>query len=165
MKLGIMQPYFFPYVGYFSLIEYSDKFIFFDTPQYIKHGWVNRNRVLSQNGDPTYIVVPIQKTAQETAINDIYIDYSQKWREKIYGQLTVYKKKAPFYKDTIEFIHDILDTDHEKLSDLDFVSTIKVCERIGIKCEFEVFSQMNLEIEEVNAPDEWALYIEGRDLC
>ena len=38
MKIGIMQPYFLPYIGYFSLIEYSDRFIFFDTPQYIHHG-------------------------------------------------------------------------------------------------------------------------------
>ena len=41
LKLGIMQPYFFPYVGYFSLIEYSDKFVFFDTPKFFKRGWVN----------------------------------------------------------------------------------------------------------------------------
>nr|WP_204162773.1 WbqC family protein [Sporofaciens musculi] len=61
MKIGIMQPYFFPYIGYFSLIEYVDKFIFFDTPQYISHGWVNRNRVLNQNGNPDYIIVPIKK--------------------------------------------------------------------------------------------------------
>ena len=50
MKLGIMQPYFFPYIGYFSLIKYVDRFVFFDTPQYISHGWVNRNRILKQDG-------------------------------------------------------------------------------------------------------------------
>lgn len=50
LKLGIMQPYFFPYAGYFSLIDYSDKFVFFDTSQYIKKGWVNRNRILNPRG-------------------------------------------------------------------------------------------------------------------
>jgi len=46
MKLGIMQPYFFPYLGYFSLIKYVDKFILLDEVQYIRHGWINRNRIL-----------------------------------------------------------------------------------------------------------------------
>ena len=46
-----MQPYFFPYIGYFALVNYVDEFIFFDTPQYINHGWVNRNRILRQNPD------------------------------------------------------------------------------------------------------------------
>ena len=73
MKLGIMQPYFLPYIGYFSLIHYVDEFIFFDTPQYISHGWVNRNRILKQGGGTNYIVVPIAKARRETPIKDIQI--------------------------------------------------------------------------------------------
>ena len=50
MILGIMQPYFFPYIGYFDLINRTDRWIVFDTAQYIRHGWINRNRILSQAG-------------------------------------------------------------------------------------------------------------------
>lgn len=46
MKLGIMQPYFYPYLGYFSLIKHTDKWIVFDSVQYIERGWVNRNRII-----------------------------------------------------------------------------------------------------------------------
>ena len=55
MKLGIMQPYLFPYLGYFDLINYSDKWIIFDTVQYIRRGWMNRNRILSPQDVWNYI--------------------------------------------------------------------------------------------------------------
>nr|WP_292143979.1 WbqC family protein [Butyrivibrio sp.] len=155
-----MQPYFFPYIGYFSLIEYSDRFIFFDTPQYISHGWVNRNRILSQQSEPTYITVPIKKAPQETAIKDIFIDNSNKWKEKIYGQLSVYKRKAPNYKDVNELIHEILDCrEWNNLSELNVYSTQRISQEIGIDSKYDVFSEMHLEIDTVKSPDEWALYI------
>ncbi len=50
MRLGIMQPYFFPYIGYFSLIKHVDEFILFDTPQFIRHGWIERNRIKNAGG-------------------------------------------------------------------------------------------------------------------
>ena len=46
MKLGIMQPYFFPYLGYVSLIKHCDRFVLLDTVQFMRHGWIERNRVL-----------------------------------------------------------------------------------------------------------------------
>lgn len=85
LKLGIMQPYFFPYIGYFSLINYCDRFIYFDTPQYIHHGWVNRNRILKQGNDAAYITVPTKKAARDTPINKIIINNALAWKEKIYG--------------------------------------------------------------------------------
>ena len=51
MRLGMMQPYFFPYLGYYSLIAATDHWVVFDTAQYIRRGWVNRNRVLSTGSD------------------------------------------------------------------------------------------------------------------
>lgn len=160
MICGIMQPYFFPYVGYFSLVEYSDKFIFFDTPQYISHGWVNRNRILNQNGKPAYMIVPIKKCPRETPINKIEIVNENGWKEKIYGQITVYKKKAPFYKETEEFLHYVLDEfDGVSLSELNIRTIIESCKKIGIDYKYDVFSKMNLDISPVHEPDEWALNI------
>lgn len=160
MKIGIMQPYFFPYIGYFSLIKYVDQFIFFDTPQYISHGWVNRNRILDQKGDPDYIIVPIKKASQKTPIKDIEISMDKNWRETIVGKLTVYKRKAPNYDAVMNFVKDILyGSEYSSLSELNCMSIERTCEMIGLKNDFSVFSKMNLQIGQVNAPDEWALYI------
>ncbi len=160
MRLGIMQPYFFPYLGYFSLIKYSERFVFFDTPQYISHGWVNRNRILKPDGTPGYITVPIQKAKQTATIEEILISENSDWKEKIYGQLTSYKRKAPRYNDTIEFLHSILDKDyHNSLSVLNIETTKEVCNYLGIQRQFDTFSEMNLNIDDVKMPDEWALNI------
>ena len=159
MIYGIMQPYFFPYLGYFSLIRHADRFIFFDTPQYIEHGWVNRNRVLKQDGNTMYITVPIKKTARETPIREIEISGTD-WTEKIFGQLTAYKKRAPHYRETVDFLREVLPArEGESLSELNIRTTEAVCAYIGLERPFDVFSQMELRIDPVREPDEWALNI------
>lgn len=79
MKLAIMQPYFLPYIGYFSLINQVDQFIQFDTPQFIRHGWIERNKILKSNGGTLYIKVPLQKHSRETPIKDIKIRVDEPW--------------------------------------------------------------------------------------
>ena len=95
MKIAIMQPYLFPYIGYFSLIKNTDHFVFFDTPQYIRKGWINRNRILGTKGKDIYFTVPVEKCPRETPIKDVKISYNEDWQEKWMGQLTIYKKKSP----------------------------------------------------------------------
>ena len=139
---------------------YADRFISFDTAQYISHGWINRNRILSSKGEPIYMSVPIKKASRDTAIKDIEIDKSQKWVDKILGQLTAYKRKAPYYKETIEIITEILSSNEtDSLSQLNMHILMKLASYLEIECEFDVFFEMNLKIETVDEPDEWALNI------
>ncbi|WP_221412131.1 MULTISPECIES: WbqC family protein [unclassified Dysgonomonas] len=159
MRLGIMQPYFFPYLGYFSLIKHTDKFILFDPVQFIRHGWIERNRTLKQNEGWQYIQAPLVKYSQDTLIKDIEINNSTDWKGKILAQLQHYKKKSPYYFATIKVLNDIFSEDFNDIVSFNYVSLKKVCEYIGINTPIEIFSKMNLEIEPVNAPDEWALNI------
>ena len=106
MKLGIMQPYFFPYLGYFSLIQACDKFIIFDTPQFIRRGWIERNQILNVKSEKLFVKVPLLKSSLGTPINEISINNDQDWENKIYAQLVPYKKKAPFYKEVIELLEN-----------------------------------------------------------
>lgn len=69
MKLGIMQPYFFPYIGYFQLIAAVDQFVVYDDVQWINRGWINRNRILVR-GEPHYITIPIRKGSTKLMINE-----------------------------------------------------------------------------------------------
>ena len=57
-SLAIMQPYFFPYIGYWQLIHAVDRFVIYDDVNYIKGGWINRNRILI-NGEPAHYNDPI----------------------------------------------------------------------------------------------------------
>ncbi len=158
MRLGIMQPYFFPYIGYFSLIKHVDEFILFDTPQFIRHGWIERNRIKNAGGGYVYISVPLLKHSQKTAIQNILINNEMDWKNKILAQLVHYKK-APYYKEVTEMLRALFEKEYLDIVTLDKVTLEKVCEYLNIDTEIKVFSQMNLEIEQVLAPDEWALNI------
>jgi len=160
MNLGIMQPYFMPYLGYFSLIKHTDRFILFDTVQFIRHGWIERNRILKQDGTWQYIQVPIIKpNGRDTIIKDVKINNDLDWENRIIAQLQHYKKKAPYYKETIELLTDVFSQRFDDIVTLNQVSLEKVCEYLGIKRSTEVFSKMGLDIEDATAPDEWALNI------
>lgn len=158
MKLAIMQPYLFPYIGYFSLISNTDYFIFFDTPQYIRKGWINRNRILGANGETTYFTVPIQKADRNTPIDKTVISYNSDWKMKILGQLNIYKK-APNYNKVINLVEDVFSIDTIWISDLAIRSIVKTCEYLGIDMQYDIFSKMNLKLPQIKEPDEWALYI------
>ena len=159
MKLAIMQPYFMPYLGYFSLINLVDQFILFDTPQFIRHGWIERNKLLQLNNETFYIKVPLVKHSQKTNIKEIKINHKTQWKDKIYAQLVHYKKKAPYYEQVILLLNEILDLKTDSIVELDLKALKVICKYLGINTPFYVFSEMNIEIEKVESPDEWALNI------
>lgn len=158
-KLAIMQPYFFPYIGYFSLIQNTDHFVFFDTPQYIRKGWINRNRILNTKGEAVYFTVPVEKAARETPINQTLISQNANWQEKIFGQLTVYKKRAPHYMDVVELMREVIEKTYGNVAELAVASVIECCKYLGIDISYDVFSKMDLPELSVKESDEWALYI------
>lgn len=159
MKIGIMQPYFLPYLGYISLIKNTDKFILFDTVQFIRHGWIERNRILKQTGGWQYIQVPLEKKQMSTIIKEVKINNQQKWKEKILAQLQHYKKIAPYYYKTLQILEKVFSKEYESITKLNKDLLEEICKYLGISTPIFIFSEMNLKIEEVNAPDEWALKI------
>jgi hypothetical protein len=166
MKIGIMQPYFIPYLGYFSLIDATDRWILFDTPQYIRHGWVNRNRVLKPAKDDwQYLSVPLEKHSQETTILDVSIKQNG-WQDKMIAQLSHYKKKARYYDPVIGLLQDSFtkQKDDFSLVNLNAQLILDICTYCGMEIKIELFSEMDLTIGTVSAPDEWALEI-SKSLC
>ena len=158
-KVAIMQPYFFPYLGYFSLIKHTDEFILFDPVQFIRHGWIERNRILKPENGWQYISVPLEKHEMQTLIKDIKINNNESWQEKLYAQLTHYKKKAPFYRQTLDVVQRAISDSPETITQLNQKILATVCDYLNIPFKWQIFSQMGLEIEPVQAPDEWALNI------
>lgn len=99
MKIAIMQPYFFPYVGYYEMFRDVDKFIFYDTAQYIRRGWCHRNRIKSSTGWQ-YVRLPVCHSPQKTPIKDILLAEND-WIGEICKRLTLTygcnSKKHPIY--------------------------------------------------------------------
>jgi len=159
MKVAIMQPYFMPYIGYISLIKHSDLFILFDPIQFIRHGWIERNRILKQDEGWLYIQVPLIKGNRDTLIKDCYVDNSKDWKKKILSQIQIYKKKAPYYYKVIKLIEEIFEYDSDTITGINKHALEKICQYLGFEKKLPVFSDMNLNIETPTAPDEWALNI------
>jgi hypothetical protein len=157
MKLAVMQPYFFPYLGYFSLIKHTDLFILLDITQYNQCGWISRNRILKPSDCWQYIKVPVRKHALKTRIKDILIQNNLPWRTRILAQLEHYRKKAPFYRIITSLLEELFSNDFKSVVDLDFKTLKGVCSYLGIQTPFRIFSEMNLLIDTPNHPDEWAL--------
>lgn len=158
-RVAIMQPYFMPYIGYISLIKHTDEFVLFDTPQFIRHGWIERNRILKQDNGWLYMKIPLIKSSRDTAIKDMRIDNSVDWKGKILAQLQPYKKIAPYYNDVSKLIEKIFQQEYDSIVKLNRASLEAVCEYLGIVSSIKTFSEMGLKLKDVNAPDEWALEI------
>lgn len=159
MKMSIMQPYFLPYLGYFSLIKHTDQIILLDTVKYIRHGWIERNRILKPGNEWQYIRAPLKKHSSNSLIKDIEIDEGQKWKEKIFNQLLHYKRRAPFYNETIKILEKGLAGEPESIVKLNQNLITEICNYLNIDINLHIFSEMDLQIEKPQAADEWALNI------
>ncbi|MEG2614077.1 MAG: WbqC family protein, partial [Alistipes sp.] len=103
MKLGIMQPYFMPYIGYFQLIKAVDKYVIYDDVNYIKGGWINRNSLLI-SGDKKLFTIALQDASPYKLICEIEIkDDFQKLLKTIHLNYC----KAPYYRDTMTLMERI----------------------------------------------------------
>jgi hypothetical protein len=161
MKLGIMQPYFFPYLGYFNLLCNVDLFVVYDTVQYIRRGWIHRNRVLHQNKtDWQYIIVPVVKAPQKTPIVDVKISSEPAWMQRLLGQLSHYENEAPYAEKTIDFVKGCLSLDEVSLSRFN-VSILKQCAKLlGINFRYVFCSETKIELDPMRSGEERIL-----DLC
>ena len=93
-KLAIMQPYFFPYLGYWQLLAAVDTFVILDDVNYINRGWINRNRI-AINGEPSWLTVPLQGASQNRLICDIAIAPDDGWKKRLHRSLASTYAKAP----------------------------------------------------------------------
>ena len=129
MILAGNQPYFLPYISYWQLINAADVFYIGDDYAYIRHGWINRNRILF-HGDPEYFGVAVSKTKTSNLIKDMLIAGTDKCRnlKKLYDAY----HKAPFYETGAQLAEEILDCSEGSLSEF-LISSIKtVCRYLEI---------------------------------
>lgn len=157
--VAIMQPYFFPYAGYFSLIKHTDRFILFDPVQFIRHGWIDRNRVLKQGDGWIYIRAPLVPYASDAPISTVRVDDGQPWRDKLLAQIVPYKRAAPYYWPVRKLVTDAIAGEHGTITALNKAVLEAVCGYLGFPRDLEIFSEMGLTIDPPTAPDEWALNI------
>ena len=131
--IAVMQPYFFPYLGYFQLIQAVDTFVFYDDVNYIKNGWVNRNRILI-NGNANYFTVQLKGASPNKLINEIEFTDN---RKKLLRTLEISYKKAPFFFNIHPIIEDVLNYETTYINELAIYSVKKICEYLDFSTNFK----------------------------
>ena len=143
MKLGIMQPYFLPYIGYWQLINAVDVFVIYDNIQYTKKGWINRNRVLN-NGKDVYITIPIEKDSDFLNVDERIISESFD-KKKILNQIKEYYKKAPNFPNGIKIFEEILVFEERNLFEYIFNSIKVICNKLEINTQIIISSEIEID--------------------
>ncbi len=145
MKIGIMQPYFLPYIGYFQLINTVDQFIIYDNIQYTKKGWINRNRILV-NGRDEYITLPLKNDSDFLDVDQRFLaDTFEKDKIKIVRKIKESYRNAPFYEQAYYLINDILNYKNFNLFEFIFNSIIKICDYLDIRTQIVRSSEINID--------------------
>ena len=136
-----MQPYIFPYIGYFQLINAVDKFVIYDDVNFINKGWINRNRTLN-NGKESLFSIPLKEASQNKLINEIEVNWDSVWKSKFLKTLEQCYKKAPFYQEALSIIERTLQVDNKPISKVIEQNLRLICEYSNIKTELVSSSAM-----------------------
>ena len=139
MKLAIMQPYFFPYIGYFQLVSAVDRFIFYDDVNFIKRGWINRTNVLTKEGKQL-LSISLVKSSQNKLINEIELFEDQ---SKVLKTIEFTYKKAPFFNDVFPMVESCLNFSAKYISEYAANTIVSVSEYLGFNTEFELSSNFH----------------------
>ncbi|GAA0871236.1 WbqC family protein [Gangjinia marincola] len=142
MKLAIMQPYFFPYIGYFQLIKSTDKFIFLDDAAFIKKGWINKNRFIVNNNQDYFFSVPLSKPSQNKNLTEIEVSQTEfdHWKIKFFKTLQQRYNNAPYYDEVINLVRAVFKDKGNTIGSLAATSVIQTCEFLDIPHNFSFSS-------------------------
>ncbi|MFV0330052.1 MAG: WbqC family protein [Dysgonomonas sp.] len=143
MILGIMQPYFMPYIGYFQLLNAVDKYVLYDDAQYTKKGWMNRNRIL-QNGKDILITIAVEKDSDYLDIRERFVASSFD-KKKLLNQIRESYRKAPYFVVAMPLIEEIINYEDNNLFEYIYNSIKKICEYLGIDTEIVISSSLGIE--------------------
>ena len=143
MKLGIMQPYFLPYIGYFILLASVDQFIVYDNIKYTKKGWINRNRMLL-NGTDAMFSLPLKKGSDslDVVARELATDFD---RTKLLNQFKGAYGRAPQFELTYPLLERIVQHDEANLFRYIHHSIVRLSEHLGIKTEIRISSEIAID--------------------
>lgn len=143
MAVAIMQPYFFPYLGYFQLVQAVDHFVFYDDVMFIKKGWINRNRILMQ-GNEFLFTIPLEKQSQNKTIRESTISWGKEFPIKFMNQIDSAYKKAPNYTEVRNLVDQVLQIKYASLADLASESVQATWAYLGLEKKFYQSSKLSI---------------------
>lgn len=134
---AIMQPTFFPWIGYFDLIDQVESFVFYDDVQLVKRSWQVRNRIKSANGE-LFLTIPVKKnkTRDDLLISEAEIAYDENWQSKHLKSIESAYKKAGYFDSVFSFLLAHYGEKHKSIALFNEALITNVSASIGINTSF-----------------------------
>ena len=144
MTTGIMQPYYFPYIGYWQLMNRADRYVIYDDAAFIKGGWIARNRILI-NGVPSFINVPLSGAGSGRPIREIRADITPRSVRKTRTKLECAYRRAPYYGEVYPVVARMLDAAAVQEGLADYLSVLirEMTRLLNIRAEFSRSSELS----------------------
>jgi hypothetical protein len=150
MVVGIHQPNFFPWLGYFDKIIKSDVFVLLDDVQFPKGSVANRNKVKNNQGQEVWLTVPMKKGPAELCYNEIQPEYSHNWNTKMVNMLKAAYVRTPHFKTVLPFVEGFVMKPYDTLAALNIDVIRAVCAELKIGTKLVVSSGMTGDFGQKN---------------
>ncbi|MFZ3091850.1 MAG: WbqC family protein [Nitrospirota bacterium] len=134
MRIGILQPGYLPWLGFFEQVHKSDIFVIYDDVQYDKEGWRNRNRIKTANGIQWLTIPVIVKFDAHLLITEVMIDNKKNWGGKHFSSIQQNYSKAAYFKKYIDIFEKAYSKEWQYLVDIDIHFILELSEALGIDC-------------------------------
>ena len=142
MDIAIMQPYLFPYIGYFQMLNGVDYFVSGENVQFIKKGWINRNRILVNN-EARLITLPLIKDSTYLDINKRYFENDSLGKDKMLRAIHNAYHKASNFKDCYQLVEEILNFSNYNVAAYIHNSFKEICSYLDIKTPLLILSELD----------------------
>ncbi|MBN3172924.1 WbqC family protein [Pectobacterium brasiliense] len=143
IKYAVMQPYFFPYIGYFQLMAEVDVFVVYDNIKYTKKGWINRNRILLNGKDSTFSL-PLKKDSDFLDVKDRVLSETFN-RDDLINKICGAYRRAPYFKNVFPLLENIINYRDDNLFNYILYSLGSIKEYLGLTCDIKVSSSINID--------------------
>jgi hypothetical protein len=151
MVIGIHQPNFIPWLGFFYKIYSSDIFVLIDNVQFVKGSICNRNKIKNNVGDAVWITIPVKHSkGLMVNFNELEIGYEQKWQIKMQNQFTAAYQKAPYFNNYIDEIDSILLSKYQSLAEINIYLIKYFCKVLDVNTPIYIASELKQEFGQSN---------------
>lgn len=139
MRLGMMQPYFFPYIGYFQLMQAADIYVIADDLNFMKNGYIKKNSILD-HGAPAAISLQLVGASQNKLINEIEVGAG---KDKLLTGIQRRYAKAPYFKDIFPLLQTIILNEEKNLARYLGSSLMEIADYLDIETTFLYSSEID----------------------
>lgn len=145
MTVVVLQPGYLPWLGFFDQMRRADVFVYYDDVQYDTHGWRNRNRIKTQQGS-LWLTVPVRHSGlSKPRILDVAITPRTNWAKKHIASIRQAYAGAPFLKQYLPALEELLMRPWERLVDLDIAAVALMAQWLSLRPRIERASELGIE--------------------